>query len=144
MPQIGTVQAMAGNDDQEGLRLGPRGFETVGGRRVISMPGFAGRGGTATTQYPWGDDVFLQGGNDGVVWTPHGTYRTTFVEVLSPTLGFVRGEGADIAEAEDACWAKCQAILSCEGHHYEPGPYRNGGGLCARCGRFEAKAFLTP
>jgi uncharacterized phage-associated protein len=83
----------------------------------------------------------VQGGEDGVVFTPTGTYRTAFVECF-PEGSFIRGEGATIAEADDACWAKLRAQTGCE-HQWEPHGYRNGCGTCKHCGGFNHMAFTA-
>lgn len=39
--------------------------------------------------------------------------RTAFVEFFPAAGGFLRGEGATVAEAEQACWASYQRLLCC-------------------------------
>lgn len=91
-------------------------------------------------RHPWPDDVGVQGGKNGLVFVrgTTETYRTAFVEA-SPGGTFLRGEGATVQEAEDACWAKYQTFLSCDGTGephgpFEPRHYDNGAGFCTRCG----------
>ena len=88
--------------------------------------------------------VPVQGGTGGVVFVRGAgtSYRTAFVE-CSPPGSFIRGEGATLEEADDTCWAKLQAYLSCPGHEWEPRGYTNGGGFCRHCGQFGSKVF-TP
>lgn len=87
-------------------------------------------------QHPWPEDIYIQGGKNGLVFSRQENYRTAFVEVFPedpPT--FVRGEGATVAEAEDQAWASYQRLLSCPGHgDWDRRNYRNGAALCGRCG----------
>lgn len=91
------------------------------------------------TRHPWPEDMFIQGGERGLVITGTGkpNYTTAFVEA-SPRGTFLRGEGATIAEAEDACWAMYQKVTACDGsgEHgpYEARGYENGSGFCVKCG----------
>lgn len=89
------------------------------------------------TTFPWPEDVYIQGGERGVVIRPDGSYRTAFVEV-SPPGTFLRGEGETIAEAEAVAWEKYQRFLYCTdgGSHgpFEPRHYTNGAGFCTKCG----------
>lgn len=93
---------------------------------------------------PWPAGCFVQGGTRGVVIaSDRDAYRTAFVEAFprAPKT-FLRGEGKTISEAEDACWAQYQRIVTCDGsgEHgpYEPRQYRNGAGFCTRCGAWFA------
>lgn len=87
-------------------------------------------------RHPWPEDLYVQGGDLGVVMSPKGNYRTAFVEAFPGT--FLRGEGATVTEAEDACWAQYQRYLHCDGNGphgpMERRGYRNGGAICGRCG----------
>ena len=86
---------------------------------------------------------YIQGGLSGLVITrdpENPTYETAFVEVF-PTGSFIRGEGATIQEADDACWAKYQSLVGCGTHDYEPRGYTNGGGFCAKCKQFFGGVF---
>lgn len=95
-------------------------------------------------RHPWPEGTFLQGGDKGVVFVSDGTsYGTAFVEAHSGAHGFIRGEGATIADAEDDAWTKATRALECPGHEYEARHYKNGGGLCKHCGRFRSDVF-TP
>jgi uncharacterized Zn finger protein (UPF0148 family) len=86
--------------------------------------------------------IQVQGGEDGTAFVRGGASRTTaFVECF-PENSFIRGEGATLAEADDACWAKLQSYTGCE-HQWEVRGYRNGGGICKHCGQFGSKVF-TP
>lgn len=99
--------------------------------------------GTVPAQHPWPEDIeCLQGGGDGVVFGgKEGSYRTAFVEASDKRFGFIRGEGATVALAEDAAWAKAQKAMGCPGHEYEARGYTNGCGFCKHCGRFATKVF---
>jgi hypothetical protein len=96
---------------------------------------------TATACHPWPDDVYLQGGEHGVVMRPDsagGPYTTAFVEIFPPGT-FLRGEGPTIEAAEDACWKKYLTWRDCDGTGEPHGPfeargYANGCGHCTRCG----------
>jgi hypothetical protein len=96
------------------------------------------------TQYPWPEDVFVQGGARGLVISRNGNYGTAFVEAF-PAGTFLRGEGATVAEAETACWEQYQRLVACPAHP-EHGPferrnYRNGAGFCIRCGAWFSHLF---
>ena len=52
---------------------------------------------TTEAQHDWPEDVFIQGGERGVVvGGPNGAYQTAFFEAFpsDPRSGFMRGEGA--------------------------------------------------
>ena len=96
----------------------------------------------AAARHPWPEGTFLQGGERGLVLASTGSYRTAFVEA-SPPAGpgpgtFLRGEGATLAAAEDECWARYQAMVTCRAHPshgpFERRHYRNGAGFCTWCG----------
>lgn len=94
---------------------------------------------------PWPKDLYLQGGENGlVVVRGEGSYRTAFVECFpkDDTVGFIRGEGTTVLEAEEDCWNNYQKAISCK-HEWEARDYQNGGGICKHCGQFGAKVF-TP
>jgi hypothetical protein len=85
-------------------------------------------------RHPWPDGCHVQGGTAGVVFAAGGTYRTAFVEAF-PAGTFLRGEGATVADAEDACWAKYQALAGCpHDQGFDRRDYVNGCGFCRRCG----------
>lgn len=95
-----------------------------------------------TSPHDYGD-AFVQGGTGGFVFRRDGeSYRTAFVECSVPGT-FIRGEGATLAEADDAAFAKLQAYLSCGAHEWEPRGYTNGGGFCTRCGQFGSRVFTA-
>ena len=84
----------------------------------------------------------VQGGEIGTVFVRGGdSYVTAFVECF-PEGSFIRGEGATLAEADDACWAKLQSYTGCE-HQWEVRGYRNGGGICKHCGQFGSTVFTA-
>ncbi len=84
-------------------------------------------------RHPWPEDCMVQGGPRGVVVGSAGAYRTAFVEAFPGT--FLRGEGATIAEAEDACWARYERLTACpHDQGFERRHYVNGSGFCRRCG----------
>jgi hypothetical protein len=108
---------------------------------MTSIP-LSPRGSFHESPHDYGD-VFVQGGETGVVFVAGGEhYLTAFVECATEDT-FLRGEGKTLAEADDACWAKLQAYLGCAGHEFEPRRYRNGGGICKHCGQFRARAFTA-
>lgn len=109
---------------------------------LIKMSKGLGHGEPVEAQHPWPEDVFIQGGTGGLV-LGNPSYRTAFVEVFHESFRFVRGEGETWQEAEDACWAKVQKHLACGEHEYEPRQYKNGGGVCKKCGSFHGDVF-TP
>jgi hypothetical protein len=93
----------------------------------------------------WPADCFVQWGSSGVVLSRNPnkeSYRTAFFEAFPndpPT--FIRGEGATVAAAEVAAFAKWEKYLSCLGHEFERRDYRNGAGFCKHCGLFRSGAF---
>jgi hypothetical protein len=95
-------------------------------------------------KHQWPDDVYLQGGGEGVVITSAGNYRTAFVEAF-PSGTFLRGEGATIGEAETRCWEKYQRISTCPTSPthgpFEARGYTNGSGFCANCGAWFHKVI---
>lgn len=96
-------------------------------------------------QHDWPDDVFIQGGQRGVVFGgPDGAYQTAFFEAF-PTGTFLRGEGITLAEAENKCWKQYQTYTACDGKGphgpYERRQYTNGAGFCTRCGAWMSKVF---
>lgn len=95
------------------------------------------------TRHPWPEDVFIQGGGNGVVFGGDApSYRTAFVEAFPkdpPT--FLRGEGETIANAEDDCWLKYRQYVTCPHGEYERREYRNGSGYCVKCGLWMNKVF---
>jgi len=104
---------------------------------------------TTEAQHDWPEDVFIQGGERGVVLGgPNGAYQTAFFEAFpqDPRSGFMRGEGKTLAEAEESAWRQYQVWLNCDntgqGHGpYERRQYRNGAGFCTRCGIWMSKVF---
>ena len=97
-------------------------------------------------RHPWPADCFVQGGDRGLVFRKGADPEfTAFVEACprNPDT-FLRGEGATVADAEDACWAQYQRVVTCTPTGGEPdgaphGPYErrqytNGSGYCVRCG----------
>ncbi len=84
-------------------------------------------------RHPWPEDCLIQGGSRGVVFREGSPYRTAFVEAFPGT--FLRGEGATITEAEDACWAKYERLAACpHDQGFDRRHYVNGSGFCRRCG----------
>lgn len=101
------------------------------------------------TRYPWPDDVYLQGGTNGLVaGGAEGPYRTAFVEAFPEDPGtFLRGEGDTVAVAEDACWVLYQRMTACPEHPrhgpFQPRHLRNGSGFCTTCGTWLPKVMLS-
>lgn len=89
----------------------------------------------------WPMDCYLQAGDRGVVFRGDATsYDTAFFEAFprNPDT-FIRGEGATIAEAEQAAWAKWRRVLTCpgrDGHEFERRGYKNGAAFCKHCDLF--------
>lgn len=98
-------------------------------------------------RHPWPADCeLIQGGKSGLVLSRTGNhYTTAFVEAFprSPAT-FIRGEGADLIEAEDAAWAKWQKTQACPSapdHEFETRGYDNGAGFCKHCNLFASEVF---
>lgn len=95
-------------------------------------------------RHPWPENCKVQGGSHGLVLVrAGGSYQTAFVEAFprNPDT-FIRGEGEDMATAEDAAWAKFTRYSECD-HTcgFETRGYRNGCGFCKRCGLFAVDVF---
>lgn len=100
------------------------------------------------SKLPWPADVGVQGGEHGVVLHRDSSknYGTAFVEVFPPQPegGFIRGEGATLAEAESAAWSQYIREMACsrgEGHVFERRGYTNGAGFCTKCNGFRSGVF---
>ncbi|MGP4027232.1 DUF4326 domain-containing protein [Actinomadura sp. 3N407] len=94
------------------------------------------RGGPRVAAQPWPATCVLQGGENGMVFTPDGSYETAYVEAFpaSPAT-FLRGEGAAFPDAEADAWRRFQAFTRCR--HTTPVDTRgrrNGYGICPGCG----------
>lgn len=85
----------------------------------------------------WPDDCTVQWGHGLVPAVP-------FFEAF-PRGTFIRGEGADIAEAEANAFAKYQRDLACDHQWGRQRPngqlYTNGAGWCRKCGGFRGRMF---
>jgi hypothetical protein len=81
----------------------------------------------------WPEEIFVQCGGSGVVFSKEGNYSTAFFEAFpkSPSC-FLRGEGATIEEAEEKCWNSYQKILVCD-HEMERRDRKDGYGYCKHC-----------
>lgn len=101
--------------------------------RIIANTGTEAR-------HPWPEEVSVQGGSGGVVFSEQGNYRTAFVEAF-PGGTFLRGEGPTLAEAEDSCWEQYQRYTGCEHGPFERRQYRNGAGFCTKCGIWMSRVF---
>lgn len=86
---------------------------------------------------PWPDDCMVQWGHGIIPAVP-------FFEAFPPGT-FIRGEGADIAEAERKAFAQFESEFLCAHHwgrHLEGrGTYLNGAGFCRKCGAFRGTMF---
>jgi hypothetical protein len=87
----------------------------------------------------WPEDCLVQWGASGLVLSdkPGGSYGTAFFEAFPEKGGFIRGEGATIAEAEASALQKFRRESACE-HLWGRGRYTNGGAICRRCGGFQS------
>lgn len=85
----------------------------------------------------WPEDCTVQWGHGIIPAVP-------FFEAF-PKGTFIRGEGADIAEAEQKAFEQYQRALACD-HKWgrqRPGGelYTNGAGWCRKCGGFRGRMF---
>ena len=92
-----------------------------------------------TPRHNWPGDTLVQWGGKGVV-LGRNSYSTAFFEAfpdksLTTAGGFIRGEGATIADAEDDAFAKFTKENSCN-HLWGREHYRNSGQLCRHCRAF--------
>lgn len=83
----------------------------------------------------WPEDCTVQWGK-GVVLGEN-SYSTAFFEAFPKRGGFIRGEGATIAEAESRAFAQYNKEEACD-HAWGRRGYLNGGTRCTRC-----KGFAT-
>lgn len=115
---------------------------------------------------PWPENCFVQCGGDGLVIASKGSlnkvftsedplkelavqashpesYITAFFEAFPKEPDtFIRGEGKDIAAAEEDAWTQYLSFVACKGHEFEKRGYTNGAGFCVHCGMFKSKAFV--
>lgn len=93
------------------------------------------------SKHDWPNEFFLQGGKEGIVFTPGGSrYITAFVEALSSGR-FIRGEGDSVEAAEADAWEKYQQIEQCDHPEYITKGYTNGAGFCIVCKDFKPHQF---
>jgi len=98
----------------------------VTGRRIANT--------STTMRHPWPEGLYVQGGGPGTAVQVGGPHRAAFVEAFPPGT-FLRGEGATVADAEDACWAKYQQLGACpHDQGFDRRRYVNGAGFCRLCG----------
>lgn len=85
-------------------------------------------------QQVWPADCFVQWGGDGVVISNDSARTTAFFEAFPEGLGFIRGEGATVKEAEEAAFTKYLRQSACPGHEWSRRHYTNGYAFCRHCG----------
>lgn len=140
-------------------------------RKIIKPSIFSRDEGEYECQYDWPEDCFVQCGGNGIVFTgtnglqealadpltavvtalapaevgqasPLKHYRTAFFEAFpDQPRTFIRGEGVDIAAAEESAWNKWQKICACPGHEFEARGYENGLGFCRHCNMSQSGAI---
>jgi hypothetical protein len=90
----------------------------------------------------WPDSVYVQWGGHGVVIDRKAdTARTTaFFEAFPDGGGFIRGEGATVADAERQAHGQYVRETECA-HVWARRGYTNGAGLCLKCKAFVAEKF---
>jgi hypothetical protein len=86
----------------------------------------------------WPEKCIVQWGSSGVVASESGCYRTAFFEAFpgNEAGGYIRGEGATIAEAEADAFSKYSREIGCN-HRWGRKGYLNGGAFCYHCGAFK-------
>lgn len=94
---------------------------------------------TYTPTCAWPDDCMVQWGHGLVPAVP-------FFEAF-PKGTFIRGEGEDIAAAEQQAFDQYQRDLACNHvwgryRNERAGTYTNGAAFCRKCGGFRGKMFL--
>lgn len=86
--------------------------------------------------YDWSEDgkeISIQGGDEGIVLSSVGNYTTAFFEAFpDKPRCFIRGEGENIAKAEEDAWNKYQKILVCN-HEMERRDRTDGYAYCKHC-----------
>ena len=95
------------------------------------------------------NNLFIQGGNSGIVFSEKGNYKTAFVEVFPSFLkdkdktfsSFIRGEGSNIEEAEINAFKKLQDAYSCQNHDWDRKNRDDGAAFCKKCKVFNSKAL---
>ena len=105
-------------------------------KRIIKDNSLGGNRPDYELKYDWSEDgknIFVQGGSNGVVFSKTGGYKTAFIEAFpNKPKCFVRGEGKDLAEAEEDCWQKYQKILTCN-HEMDRRDRTDGYAFCKHC-----------
>lgn len=76
----------------------------------------------------------MQWGGGGLVLSNEGSYNTAFFEAFPEGLGFIRGEGKTVEEAEAAAFTKYERQNACPGHEWSRRNYTNGYAFCRHCG----------
>lgn len=94
-------------------------------------------------QHDWPDNVRIQHGEKGIVFSKNGNYSTSFFEAFPPTSvtdSYVRGEGSSVKEAENNAFEKYLKMINCEQHDY----VRKGkgeSGICKLCSSTKDEVF---
>lgn len=92
----------------------------------------------------WPNDAFLQCGEKGLVISrtkEKPSYTTAFFEAFpSNPSTFIRGEGANLEEAELAAFTKYQKIISCTDHEYKR-RQDSEHAICVKCNLFTSHHF---
>lgn len=95
------------------------------------------------------NDLFIQGGDKGIVFSDKGNYITSFVEVFPKNLkngnkifsSFIRGEGKSFEEAEASAFNKLKKAKECVDHDWDRRDRDNGHAFCRKCGVFNSEAL---
>lgn len=94
-------------------------------------------------KYAWGEDCFLQCGENALEINGATSRRTAFFEAFPRVLDtFIRGEGETLEDAEEQAWISYSLIKACPKHEMVRGPYTNGAGYCIHCKMFQSSAFV--
>lgn len=104
----------------------------------IIMPHHAWKDRSHRPSDDWPPDCQVQWGGEGIVLSrsAEAPRRTAFFEAFPATGGFIRGEGATIADAERAALRKFRLESVCD-HRWARRDYTNGGAICQRCRGFK-------
>lgn len=99
-------------------------------------------GGDYDCFFEWPENCYVQCGDKGIVGSSKGVYETAFFEAFpkEPST-FIRGEGANIKDAEYNAWQKYNKYLACNHHEYKRHREDSEHGICIHCGLFTSHVF---
>lgn len=106
-----------------------------------------------TPECLWPEDCMVQWGDNGMVLDnlekaltlgekPNIVRYTAFFEAFPTDPDtFIRGEGKSVSEAEMKAFKCFEKQKNCQEHEFEKRGYKNGCGICRKCGLFMSSIF---